>query len=83
MGFVVSGIVIDIGMMNRIFSALVSFLVTVVPIILALTPSTGISEIGTNACSLTANEIAVIQSGMMSRNETCSYNMTLNEILSM
>ena len=40
-------------------------------------------EIGTGeACGLTTTEITTIQS-LMSRNETCSYNMTLNEILGM
>eukprot|EP01050_Picozoa_sp_SAG11_P008135 SAG11_NODE_702_length_7661_cov_3.468659_7_plen_76_part_00 len=50
--FVVYGIVIDIAMMNKIFSALVSFLVTVVPIILTLHQPADADSV---ECSCTCN----------------------------
>ena len=77
LGFVMFGIVIDKGMMNRIFSALMSFLVTVVPIILALhqptnsTAGTG----GASGCSLNAAQEAALQVASM-MNASCTYNVT-------
>ena len=83
LGFVVSGIVIDIGMMNRIFSALVSFLVTVVPIILALTPSTVAAYDDTlGACELSNEQQAAIKAtAQVVINGSCSYNITLDAIM--
>ena len=49
------------------------------PVILALKPTQVV--LGTDACAMSAQEIATIQSTMMGRNASCLYNMTLDSIL--
>ena len=81
LGFAVGYRVIDLKTLGNILAGIVGFASTAVPILFSLRPST--VEISTGeACGLTTTEITTIQS-LMSRNETCSYNMTLNEILGM
>ena len=72
------GIVIDASMMNKIFTALLSFLITIVPIILTLYQP---SSDGAIVCELSAQETLSIQAAMASRNHTCNYNMTLGDVL--
>ena len=73
------GIVIDASMMNKIFTALLSFLITIVPIILTLYHQP--SSDGAIVCELSAQETLSIQAAMASRNHTCNYNMTLGDVL--
>eukprot|EP01048_Picozoa_sp_COSAG05_P020282 COSAG05_NODE_3406_length_2084_cov_1.447859_1_plen_442_part_00 len=77
LGFVMFGIVIDKAMMNRIFFALVSFLVTVVPIILALhqpaNPET--RAVGASGCNLNAAQEVGLQA-LSLMNTSCTYNVT-------
>jgi hypothetical protein len=71
----------DLKTLGNILAGLAGFASTAVPILFSLRPSA--VKTGTDACSLTATEISVIQSGMMSRNETCTYNMTIDDVLGM
>jgi hypothetical protein len=75
------GIVIDASMMNRIFSTLVSFLVAVVPIILALVPPAPLNRDDATWCELSVQEMASIRAAMLSRNGSCTFNMTISEVL--
>ena len=74
-------------MMNKIFSALVSFLVTVVPIILALHQPAVDADgaVGQMSCGLSDSQGAMIKGAirgiMIGRNESCYFNMTIDEIL--
>ena len=81
LGFTVGHRVMDLKTLGNIVAAIVGVASTAVPILFSLRPST--VAIGTDACSLTASEIGIFQSTMMGRNESCAYNMTLNEILGM
>ena len=68
-------------MMNKIFSALVSFLITVVPVILALhQPSASLSDaedwMGCGQLSV-AQEAGLRAWFEMSSNATCVYNITI------
>ena len=65
--------------LKDIFVAMAGVLSTVLPVILALKPTPVV--LGTNACAMSAQEIATIQSTMMGRNASCLYNMTLDSIL--
>ena len=85
LGFCVGHRVVDLKTLWNIVAAIVGVATTAVPILFSLRPST--ASIGDDVCSLTASEIAIFQSAseiaMMGRNESCAYNMTLNEILGM
>lgn len=72
-------------MMNKIFSALVSFLVTVVPIILALHQPAVDADgaVGQMSCGLSDSQGAMIKGAMIGRNESCYFNMTIDEVLQM
>ena len=69
--------------MNKIFSALVSFLVTVMPVILALhqTAVDADGAVGQMSCGLSDSHSAMIKGAMIGRNESCYFNMTIDEIL--
>ena len=69
-------------MMNKIFSALVSFLVTVVPIILALHQPAVDADgaVGQMSCGLSDSQGAMIKGAMIGRNESCYFNMTLQSV---
>ena len=71
----------DLKTLGNIVAAIAGIATTAVPILFSLRPST--VSLGDDVCSLTASEIAIFQSAMMGRNESCAYNMTLNEILGM
>ena len=76
----------DIPMVNKIFTALVSFLLTVVPIIMTMhrASATATAVAAEDACSLSAPLVTTIQGVMMGMgNAACSYNVTLNEIMGM
>lgn len=81
LGFAVFGIVIDIPMANKILSSLVSFLITVVPILLALNPANLEKGKGTDSCSLTDYQAAIIRSAMLNSNSSCVYNMTIASVI--
>ena len=81
LGFCVGHRVVDLKTLGNIVAAIVGVATTAVPILFSLRPST--VSLGDDVCSLTASEIAIFQSAMMGRNESCAYNMTLNEILGM
>eukprot|EP01052_Picozoa_sp_SAG31_P058855 SAG31_NODE_18216_length_643_cov_1.071691_1_plen_66_part_10 len=66
-------------MMNKIFSTLVSFLITVVPIILALHQPTLHRDMSVE-CELSAIEVATIKGLMGRANSTCSFNVTIDDI---
>ena len=72
-------------MMNKIFSALVSFLVTVVPIILALHQPAVDADgaVGQMSCGLSDSQVATFKGVMIGRNESCYFNMTIDEVLQM
>lgn len=70
-------------MLNKIFSALVSFLVTVVPIILTLHNPPAKQGEPTAVCALSPAEVDMLQSVMQQRNLTCTYNITLDDVLGM
>jgi hypothetical protein len=87
-GFKVGGLVLTKKFLFIMFVEFLTGLLFIVPIML----SHGVAEedstndsvsIGDDACGLTPSEIAVIQSGMLMRNESCTYNLTLDEILGM
>jgi hypothetical protein len=84
LGFVVFGVVIDIGMINKIFTALVSFLITVVPIVLTLHDSayeSGTNDMGTaSECRLTSDQTDLVHKSFTSFNTTCAWNVTANNI---
>eukprot|EP01047_Picozoa_sp_COSAG01_P028524 COSAG01_NODE_1918_length_8905_cov_2.532591_7_plen_455_part_00 len=84
LGFVVFGVVIDIGMINKIFTALVSFLITVVPIVLTLHDSayeSGTNDMGTaSECRLTSDQTDLVHKIFTSFNTTCAWNVTANNI---
>ncbi len=83
LGFCVGQRVVDLKTLGNILGGIVGVATTAVPILFSLRPST--ASIGDDVCSLTASEIATIQGTiqgiMMGHNESCAYNMTLNEIL--
>ena len=79
LGVTVFGVVIDAAMMNKIFTSVVSFMVTVVPIILTLyAPPTKAVDTDTSAtCTLTHPEQASIQGTFGLINASCTYNITV------
>eukprot|EP01050_Picozoa_sp_SAG11_P000977 SAG11_NODE_38_length_21705_cov_24.667453_15_plen_110_part_00 len=88
--FVVYGVVIDVAMMNKIFSSLVSFLVTVVPIILTLHQPTYSNIVGDKECELSsvqvgslASKLAFIKGQMSEASLTCSFNMTVSDLIAL
>ena len=85
LGFCVGYRVVDLKTLGNIVAAIVGVATTAVPVLFSLRPSK--VSLGDDVCSLTASEIAIFQSAseiaMMGRNESCAYNMTLNEILGM
>eukprot|EP01051_Picozoa_sp_SAG22_P007524 SAG22_NODE_533_length_9401_cov_5.643625_1_plen_466_part_00 len=93
LGFVVGGKpgsadgkVVDKNTLKAIFAAMSGFLGTALPLIVAMASRENWIDdefaVGTpSACVLSAHQITIIQSAMMERNATCSYNMSLDEIL--
>jgi hypothetical protein len=96
LGFVVGGKpgssggkVLDKNTLRAIFAAMSGFMGTVLPLIVATASrehwideiAVGTPIADTDACMLSAHQISIIQSAMMERNATCSYNMSLDEIL--
>ena len=81
LGFTVFDVVIDIAMTNKIFSTLVSFLITVVPIMLALVHANFVTDDGVNICELTDYQNANIRSAMLNSNTGCFYNMTIASVI--
>ena len=71
--------------LGNIVLGIIGIATTAVPVLFSLRPSK--VSLGDDVCSLTASEIAIFQSAseiaMMGRNESCAYNMTLDEILGM
>jgi hypothetical protein len=82
LGFVVFGVVLDKAYFFSFMFKLGGVGVTVMTAILALGTAPASGEHGTDVCSLSASQVATIQ-GVMMGSETCSYNVTLTEILSM
>lgn len=80
LGFCVGYRVMDLKTFGNIVAAMAGVATTAVPIMISLRPRT--TEASTGVCELTTTEIATIQS-LMSRNDTCAYNATINEILGM
>ena len=72
-------------MMNKIFSAVVSFFATVVPVILALhqTAVGADDAVGQMSCGLSDSQVATFKGAMIGRNESCYFNMTIDEVLQM
>ena len=79
LGFTVGNRVMDLKTLGNILAGIVGGATTAVPILFSLRPSK--VAIGEDVCSLTAT--SVIRSEMMSHNESCTFNVTLDEILSM
>lgn len=80
LGFTVAHRVMDLKTLGNIMLGIAGVATTAVPILFSLRPSK--VKVGTDTCSLSAPQVATIQ-GVMMGNETCSYNVTLNEILGM
>jgi hypothetical protein len=83
LGFVVAGKVLDKSTLRSIFAAMTGFLGTAIPLILALKQETTTRVAGDTQCDISAQNIAVIQSELMGRNETCLYNVSLGAVLDM
>ena len=81
LGFTVGNRVMDLKTLGNIIVGIAGLASTAVPILFSLRPNT--ISAGVDACSLTTTEIAIFQSTMMARNESCDYNMTVNEVLGM
>ena len=72
----------DLKTLGNIVAAIAGVASTVVPILFSLRPSS--VSVGDDACGLSGPLVASIQSVMAGMgNETCSYNMTINEVLGM
>ena len=71
----------DLKTLGNILAAIGGFATTAVPIVFSLCSST--VSIADDTCGLSGTEVTMLQSSMLMRNETCAYNMTLNEILGM
>jgi hypothetical protein len=86
LGFVVGERVVDLKTLNdNIVATIFGIGTTVVPILFSLRPDAGDGDIisGSDACALTSTQVTMIQSSMLARNETCSFNQTLSDILAM
>ena len=70
--------VLDIQQLKKIFSGMVSVLVTVIPLLLSVQQQ---APAGTDACSLNAADVAVIKGLLGGRNGSCIWNQTFSEIL--
>ncbi len=81
LGLTVFGRVMDLKTLGNILAGIAGVASTAVPILFSLRPSK--IEMGDQVCALTAVEVSIIQSGMLSRNESCTYNVTLDEVLGM
>ena len=81
LGFTVFGTVIDIGMLKKIFTALVSFLLTVVPIILTLHQNHGeeneMRDAANQCGTVTEMHRLLLQGTMALVNASCTWNMTV------
>jgi hypothetical protein len=79
LGVVVWGMVIDIAMVTKIFTALISFVVTVVPIVATLhkpaEPAEG-NESDFYTCGPTAEQLALFEA-TAALNASCTYNLTV------
>ena len=83
LGFTVGYRVMDLKTLGNIVATITGVASTAVPILLSLRLST--VEIGSDVddlCTLSAPQVATIQ-GVMMGNESCAYNVTLNEIMGM
>ena len=78
-----AGKVLDKSTLRSIFAAMTGFLGTAIPLILALKQETTTRVAGDTQCDISAQNIAVIQSELMGRNETCLYNVSLGAVLDM
>jgi len=85
LGFVVGERVVDLKTLNNIVATIFGIGTTVVPILFSLRPDAGDGDIisGSDACALTSTQVTMIRSSMLARNETCSFNQTLSDILAM
>eukprot|EP01048_Picozoa_sp_COSAG05_P016630 COSAG05_NODE_2168_length_3442_cov_11.691295_1_plen_93_part_00 len=82
LGFTVGYRVMDLKTLGNILAGLAGFASTAVPILFSLRPST--MEIGDEVCTLSASMVTSIQSTVAGMgNETCSYNVTINEVMGM
>jgi len=82
LGFVVAGKVLNKTTLKTIFVAVGSFLGAAVPLILALKPPTIVP--GTEACALTAQQVAGIKAAMMTASASCApFNVTISEALAL
>ena len=77
-------LLVDQAMVNKIFSALVSFLVTVVPIILTLhQPDVGADgAVSEMSCGLSeAQEAGLLAWYALGGNASCIYNVTISSVV--
>lgn len=82
LGFTMGHRVMDLKTLGNIVVGIVGVATTAVPILFSLRPSS--VEIGDDVCSLSPALVTSIQSVVTGMgDDTCSYNMTLNEILVM
>ena len=86
LGFKVGHTVIDRKTLVSTAGKLVTGFTTIYAILLALGEkprgaSASASNIATNACELSAMQLAGIQAAMMERNTSCEYNMTIAQAI--
>ena len=82
LGFTVGYRVMDLKTLGNILGGIGGVASTAVPLLFSLRPSS--VEIGDKVCSLSASMVASIQATVAGMgNETCSYNITVDEIMGM
>ena len=70
----------DVPKLKLIFTGLASLAATAGPTILLLGPN---PSAGAGACALSPDDISTVQRQLAGRNASCTFNMTLDEILTM
>ena len=72
---------LDIPKLRLIFTGVASLASAVAPAILLLGASSNAA--GTDECALSPDDISTVQGLLASRNASCAFNITLDEILEM
>ena len=65
----------------RTVTGIISFFSTVIPILLAFVPDDKRAPIIGAQCELTEQQLAGVQAAMINRNASCSYNVSLEDLL--
>lgn len=81
-GFVVVGRVVDRSSLTTVLASMSALLGTIIPIFLALQPHR-LSSADASLCSLSDAEVQSIQGLLSGRNQSCLYNMTIDNVLAL